>query len=165
MKPAHDAVEFVPTIAWNCCPRSLEYALLASGVKLFELRRLPENGDAGGGRAGLFGSATASLHAKTFVVDRERIFVGSFNFDPRSAELNTALGFVIDSPRLAGALADAFEASIPERAYELELEEGDQIVWLGNKRAGSLLDTATAATIIGKERKIFAMREMEEVQP
>jgi hypothetical protein len=27
MKSAHDAVEFVPTIAWNCCPPSLEYAV------------------------------------------------------------------------------------------------------------------------------------------
>jgi hypothetical protein len=26
MTPAHDAVEFVPTIARNCCPRSPEYA-------------------------------------------------------------------------------------------------------------------------------------------
>jgi hypothetical protein len=43
----------------------------------------------------------SSLHAKTFSVDRERVFIGSFHFDPRSAELNTELGFVIHSPALA----------------------------------------------------------------
>lgn len=39
------------------------------------------------------------LHAKTFAVDDARIFIGSFNFDPRSARLNTEMGFVIESPR------------------------------------------------------------------
>jgi phosphatidylserine/phosphatidylglycerophosphate/cardiolipin synthase-like enzyme len=38
---------------------------------------------------------------KTFAVDNERVFVGSFNIDPRSVNLNTELGFVIDSPTLA----------------------------------------------------------------
>jgi len=44
--------------------------------------------------AGPFGSSGSSLHAKTFAVDGERLFVGSFNFDPRSINLNTELGFV-----------------------------------------------------------------------
>jgi len=105
-------------------------ALLSSGVALFELRRLPEDGGAGGGRAGLFGSASASLHAKTFAVDRTRIFIGSFNLDPRSARLNTEMGFVIDSPRLAGALTDAFEAGIPASAYELGLDDRGRIFWI-----------------------------------
>lgn len=47
------------------------------------------------------GSAGSSPHAKTFSADSSRIFVGSFNFDPRSRNLNTELGFVIDSPVLA----------------------------------------------------------------
>lgn len=46
-------------------------------------------------------------HAKTFVVDRARVFVGSFNFDPRSARLNTELGFVIESRTMAQAIAEA----------------------------------------------------------
>ena len=41
----------------------------------------------------------ASLHAKTFAVDREQAFVGSFNFDPRSAALNTEMGLVIPALR------------------------------------------------------------------
>jgi putative cardiolipin synthase len=42
-------------------------------------------------------SGAASLHAKTFAVDGKHIFIGSFNFDPRSVHLNKELGFVIDS--------------------------------------------------------------------
>jgi putative cardiolipin synthase len=47
------------------------------------------------------GGSDASLHVKTFAIDRSRIFVGSFNFDPRSAGLNTEMGVVVESPRLA----------------------------------------------------------------
>ena len=50
------------------------------------------------------GGSGASLHAKTFAVDGKRAFVGTFNFDPRSAELNTEMGFVVDSPTLAGRI-------------------------------------------------------------
>jgi putative cardiolipin synthase len=64
------------------------HALLRAGVRLYELRRA-----SGVPKAALFtglaGSSAASLHAKTFAVDGERLFVGSFNFDPRSAALNT----------------------------------------------------------------------------
>jgi len=77
--------------------------LLDAGVQLFELQRSAGIGDKDQ-RLLLTGSSAASLHAKTFAVDGERIFIGSFNLDPRSAALNTELGFVIESPRLANAL-------------------------------------------------------------
>jgi len=80
-------------------------------------------------RAGILGSSSSSLHAKTFAVDRQRLFVGSFNFDPRSANLNTELGVVIESPRLAGVLAEAFEREIPERAYEVHIDTEGVLFW------------------------------------
>ncbi|WP_345791017.1 hypothetical protein [Gymnodinialimonas phycosphaerae] len=40
-----------------------------------------------------FGLSGASLRAKTFAIDGTRIFIGSFNFDPRSAMLNCEMGF------------------------------------------------------------------------
>jgi putative cardiolipin synthase len=89
--------------------------LVDGGVALFELRAQSETID----RKLLAGSSGASLHAKTFGVDRERIFVGSFNLDPRSARLNTEMGVVIGSPKLAGQLADAFARAIPALAYEV----------------------------------------------
>ena len=70
------------------------------------------------------GSSAASLHAKTFAIDDERLFVGSFNFDPRSQRLNTELGFVIDCPVLARAIAEEFRTSIPEHAYKVSLLDG-----------------------------------------
>jgi putative cardiolipin synthase len=109
--------------------------LLRGGVRVFELKpaALPPGMEdearrgAVGGSTG--GSSSASLHAKTFAVDRSRIFVGSFNLDPRSIALNTEMGVVLESPRLAGLLADAFRDPIPRQAYEVRLE-GAQTVWI-----------------------------------
>lgn len=102
-------------------------ALLRNGVKLFELMR---SSAAHSGRdRGLVGSSGSSLHAKTFSIDRARVFIGSFNFDPRSAELNTEMGFVIDSPPLAEAIAEAFIRDMPGRAYEVHLKNSE-LQWI-----------------------------------
>jgi putative cardiolipin synthase len=97
--------------------------LLEAGVRLFELRRDPAEPHMHGRWLG--GSSASSLHAKTFAVDRTHVFVGSFNFDPRSARLNTELGVVIESPRLATRIAQQFDGDIPARSYRLRLEEGE----------------------------------------
>jgi cardiolipin synthase C len=100
-------------------------ALLRGGVRLYELKpTATEKPD----RGGVGGSSDASLHAKTFAVDRSRIFVGSFNFDPRSARLNTEMGIVIESPRLAARLSDALDRGLPGSAYEVRLA-GDALEW------------------------------------
>lgn len=102
--------------------------LLKADIRLFELRRLSpqlEHDE----KAGPFGSSGSSLHAKTFAVDGERMFVGSFNFDPRSANLNTELGFVIDSPTLARAVHQAFEEAIPASSYQVQLDDNGRLYW------------------------------------
>ncbi|MGB6243295.1 MAG: phospholipase D family protein [Castellaniella sp.] len=102
--------------------------LLEQGITLFEMRR--EAGtESPKEKAGPFGSSGASLHAKTFAVDGKRVFVGSFNFDPRSALLNTELGFVIDSEAMARLMAKLFDDLIPNGAYQLGLDGRGEIVW------------------------------------
>ncbi|WP_199748559.1 phospholipase D family protein [Candidimonas sp. SYP-B2681] len=106
--------------------------LLEAGVKLYEMKRLsPESRR--NRSAGPFGSSGSSLHAKTFSVDGSRIFVGSFNFDPRSAKLNTELGFVIDSPEMARHISAAFSDRIPDIAYEVKLSDTGNLYWLENQ--------------------------------
>ena len=55
------------------------------------------------------GASRASLHAKTNEVDRQRLYVGSFNFDPRSVALNCEMGFLVQSPRLVEFLDAVFD--------------------------------------------------------
>lgn len=104
-------------------------ALLKAGIQLYEMRRLSPHLERNES-AGPFGSSGSSLHAKTFAVDGQRIFVGSFNFDPRSAHLNTELGFVIDAPVLAEQLHTLFEQVIPATAYEVRLDADGRLYWL-----------------------------------
>ena len=104
-------------------------ALLEAGIQLYEMRRLSPHLERNES-AGPFGSSGSSLHAKTFAVDGQRVFVGSFNFDPRSANLNTELGFVIDSPFLAQAVHAAFDNGIPANAYQVRLDDSGRLYWL-----------------------------------
>ena len=95
--------------------------LLEAGVKLYELKPVAE--PIGGRLRNLgSGSSRASLHAKTFVFDDEYVFIGSFNFDPRSTLLNTEMGLVIHSPELAREVtAMAEDAMRPERSFQPRL--------------------------------------------
>lgn len=104
--------------------------LLQAGVKLYELRTTqPEPSDRH--LAGPFGSSGSSLHAKTFAIDDQRMFIGSFNFDPRSANLNTEMGFLIDSPALAQTLHANFDRDVPAYAYRVGLDANGKLYWLG----------------------------------
>jgi cardiolipin synthase C len=109
-------------------------ALLRGGVVLYELKRMTAR--TSGRDRKLTGSSGSSLHAKTFCVDRSRVFVGSFNFDPRSAQLNTEMGLLIDSPAAADAIANAFATDIPERSYRVQLSPHGKLRWI--ERRGSI---------------------------
>ena len=58
------------------------------------------------------------------------MFIGSFNFDPRSARLNTEMGFVIDSPTKARQLDTRMTGSVAERTYEVRLGADGELVWI-----------------------------------
>lgn len=103
--------------------------LVAGGVKLFEMRR-QHNSRSKPHKIGVLGSSATSLHAKTFALDSQQVFVGSFNFDPRSTNLNTELGFVIDSTQLAKVIEHSFEHDIPFGAYEVKLDSQGSLIWI-----------------------------------
>jgi len=109
--------------------------LLQAGVRLFEIKSTAKQV---GESQALFGSgASSGLHAKTLAVDDRRIFVGSFNLDPRSARLNTEMGLVLTSPVLAGGLARFFDVEVPLLAYEVRLvADGSGLEWIERTSAG-----------------------------
>jgi putative cardiolipin synthase len=94
--------------------------LLASGVELYEIRSMLGNTRGSGQTVTISRFGNYSLHAKLFVFDRKKVFIGSMNFDQRSLHLNTEIGLIIDSPVLAQQVAARFEAMVkPVNAYEL----------------------------------------------
>ena len=104
--------------------------LLASGVEIHELRRNPGT-EAERKALGLIGSSGASLHAKVFAIDRTAVFVGSFNFDPRSVWLNCEMGFWIESPTLAAAISDALDRGAASTAWQVGLAPDGTLTWTG----------------------------------
>ena len=112
--------------------------LLLAGVALYELKPTANVTDDALHTKGRFGSGkVAGLHAKSYAVDRARIFVGSFNFDQRSARLNTEMGIVIDSPKFAEDLAAVFDREVHDIAYEVRLaSDGDGLQWIERSVAG-----------------------------
>jgi putative cardiolipin synthase len=110
--------------------------LLQLGVELHELKPLPS---AVRKKTRIIGSGSSrsSLHAKSLVFDRERVFIGSFNFDPRSAWLNTELGLIIDSKTAAQKVAEmADRAMSPLNSYRLWLDKsGAQPAIMWNSRS------------------------------
>ena len=109
-------------------------ALLEHGVKLYELRRQPGDGGGGSGphlfRRGSFRGSDSSLHSKAMIFDREKSFIGSFNFDPRSVLWNTEVGVLVDSPELAEHVRNlALQGMAPALSYEAKLQDG-QVVWV-----------------------------------
>ncbi|MFP7674493.1 phospholipase D family protein [Marivita sp. S0852] len=117
--------------ATNMLPVHVGYSkrrtdLLLAGVGLYELRAEaagPSDHDV----MGPLGSSGSNLHAKTFAVDGARIFVGSFNFDPRSATLNTEMGLIIHSERMATALHRAFDQGLGDLAWRVLLQDGHPV--------------------------------------
>ena len=89
-------------------------------------------------RGTIFRSSGSALHAKTFAVDSRRLFVGSFNFDPRSAKLNTEMGLIIESPVLAARLQTVFDNEMADTVYEVRLRDG-RLVWVEQTASGEFV--------------------------
>ncbi|MGB3460390.1 MAG: phospholipase D family protein, partial [Rhodanobacter lindaniclasticus] len=100
--------------------------LLEGGVQLFEIRRHgPKLAQS------LFGSSGASLHTKAFVIDGKRGFVGSFNLDPRSANLNTEMGVLFEDAGLAHDLREEYLwLAAPALSYQVEEDANGSVRWL-----------------------------------
>ena len=95
--------------------------LLRQGIELYELRPRLESMDS---------DTTLTLHSKVATVDRERLFVGSFNVDPRSLYLNTEMGMAVTSEKLSVQMAESILDTLPEQAYKLRLSRKGRLQWL-----------------------------------
>lgn len=100
--------------------------LIEAGVELYELRAMLGELKGSGGPLKSKGSERFGLHAKVFVFDRRKLFIGSMNFDQRSLRLNTEIGLIIDSPELARQVAARFESiAQPANSYAVILRPQD----------------------------------------
>lgn len=99
--------------------------LLNAGVELYEFKPHPgiqsELVDRYPRLAG--NDPVFALHAKSMVIDGRTIFIGTFNLDPRSANLNTEVGVLIESEYLARQLTKNIERDLrPENSWHTTTE-------------------------------------------
>jgi putative cardiolipin synthase len=100
--------------------------LLEVGAEIYELRP-----DGGVIKKNWKGESKAGLHTKAMVFDKESLFIGSFNLDPRSANINTEAGIYVESRELSAILLAYMEEGVlPENSYRLELDDDGDLVWI-----------------------------------
>jgi len=111
--------------------------LLLAGIELFEymdkpsirtelIDRYPRIAD---------NDPVFALHAKSMVIDDEIVFIGTFNLDPRSANLNTEVGVLIESRELARQLSESIERDMmPGNSWQTTVDFNPDFVVSRGKR-------------------------------
>ncbi len=118
--------------------------ILATGTALYELR--PDAAI----KTQLVDTAPvrsefAGLHTKAMVIDRQRSFIGSMNLDPRSEQINSEMGVIIDSAALGAALADRMARDMgADNSWALRLSPAQGVQWQSD---GPALDQAPARSL------------------
>ena len=129
--------------------------LLEAGVKLYELKPVASADNEKSTKKSTFGSSKASLHAKTYVFDRKRIFIGSMNLDPRSVDLNTEIGVYCESEAAAVQVADGIGTNVDRIAWRVELRDdgngGTRMVWIDTDANGH-------TTVLDSEPDVSALK-------
>lgn len=88
--------------------------LLAMGIEIYEYKAFPDiQRDLLQRYSRLKDTAPVfAIHAKTMVIDAMLVFIGTFNLDPRSENLNTEVGVVIENEQLAKSVTQAIHADM-----------------------------------------------------
>jgi putative cardiolipin synthase len=125
--------------------------LLDRGVELYETRA--ELHAARRSRPWLRFSR-GSLHAKVFLIDRRLVYVGSFNWDPRSVGINTEMGILLNSPALAVRLSDLTDEWLREDSWRVELDSSRRLRWVRRDAGRDVV--ANREPDAGFWRRVFA---------
>ena len=123
--------------------------LLEHGVQLYEFLPALNKNDldkntedlAKKAKVSIKGLSRSSLHAKLMALDEKQVFIGSFNFDPRSAYLNTEIGVLLNSPPLAQAVHTTMDENLSKYAYKLVLDANKKTTWQRQTPQGPVIYT------------------------
>ena len=134
--------------------------LLRAGVNLYEVRA-----SAVAEATIEEGPDSVTLHTKAAVIDGRYTFVGSLNLDPRSIDINTEMGVLVDSTALSGPLTERFKQRLAEIAYKLELDDRGKILWRATIDGKEVVETSEPLSSRGRRvsawiQKIFPESQM-----
>jgi len=135
--------------------------LIDAGVELYELRvdssHLPEGSDQQS-------YESVTLHVKALLIDRKHTFVGSLNLDPRSIDINTEMGVLIENAELAGGMTERFLEALPALAYRVTEDERGKLRWTTVIEGREIIETSEPQASRWLRLKAFMMRILPEGQ-
>ena len=133
--------------------------IVEAGIELYEARV-----DAVGDKVDTDAPDVLTLHTKAIIVDRETLFVGSLNLDPRSIEINAEMGVLVNSPEMVGELAALMLEDLDEFAYRIELDENGKIRWRGMIDGVEVVEEKEPQTTGGLRFKAFLLKIVPDSQ-
>ena len=110
--------------------------MLELGVEVHELSPVRSSKSK---RLGLLSRSTGRLHAKSAVIDRRQVFLGSMNFDPRSDKHNTEMGMFIDSPQLAREMLRLMDLDKLQASHQVMIDKNGRLRWLAMDDDGEMV--------------------------
>ena len=132
--------------------------LLDAGVELYEVRA-----DAVTPGAGVEAEAL-TLHTKGILVDRKRNFIGSLNLDPRSIEINSEMGLLIESAELGQTLGARIDERLPELAYRLGRDDRGRLEWRASIDGVEVVETSEPLASSGRKFMAFLLKIVPDSQ-
>jgi putative cardiolipin synthase len=124
--------------------------LIKMGVELYELK----SAGTAKKRRSMGDSGSVGLHGKVLIEDRLKIFVGSLNLDPRSIDVNTEMGVVVDNSSLAENSAVQLLKRLPEIAFRVE-RQNKKLKWIETTEHGAKVHFEEPGETMWKKIKIL----------
>ena len=137
------------------------HRLIRAGVDLYEMRvdatEVPEDRD-----EEAFESVT--LHTKAIMVDRRYLFIGSLNLDPRSIDINTEMGVLVDSSDMSERIVEPFLESLTRQSYRVIEDKNGNLRWYGIIDGKKVVENSEPQADTWRRFKAFISRILPESQ-
>jgi putative cardiolipin synthase len=134
--------------------------IIRAGAELYEARADAARGNS----SSETGPDALTLHTKLYLIDRRYLFVGSLNLDPRSIVINAEMGLLIDSPEMAGAIAERIEQRLSDIAYRVVLNERGKLEWHATIDGAQAVETREPQTSRWLRFKAWVLKIVPESQ-
>ena len=128
--------------------------IIEAGVQLYEIRANAANDE----------TKSLTLHTKGMIIDRNKVFIGSLNLDPRSIEINSEMGLLITNNAMGELLAKTALKQLESVAYRVVLNEHRRLRWHATIDGVEVIESSEPlATLMGRFRA-FLLRIVPENQ-
>ena len=135
--------------------------LLQAGAEIYEVRVNAASAIDVDGEAAV---ESLTLHTKGILIDRKLTFIGSLNIDPRSVDINTEMGVIIESSELASQLAERVNDILDKIAYRVTLDEKERLVWKATIDGVEVVETSEPLSSRWRRFKAFMSKILPESQ-